>query len=269
MGLFIGDALGAAVEFQQPGAFEPVTGYRRGPVHDIAAGDWTDDGSMALALADSLIKLGRLNRIDTFNRWRDWLYVGAYSPAKRCFDIGTQTHAALRHFPGEIETDTNGNGGIMRLSPVATFSAGEVTATVILGGVQAAWTHPGPETRKSARELSRILAQLIKSGSSQNLKFAKSKFRAGFVPNNSGWVVSTLQSALYAVVTTGDFRSAVLKAVNLGGDADTIGAVAGQIAGALYGYQAIPTELISGLSWSAQLLDTAGALYRVKHKGEE
>ncbi len=97
LGLAVGDALGAAVEFQPAGSFEPVTGYRAGGPHGLEPGEWTDDTSMALALADSIAQVGwDLNdQAQCYVRW--WKY-GEYSVNGRCFDIGTTTHSALASF---------------------------------------------------------------------------------------------------------------------------------------------------------------------------
>ena len=93
IGLAVGDALGAAVEFSSPGSFAPVTGYRGGGPHGLKAGEWTDDTSMALALADSIASVGwDLN--DQANRYVEWWKTGKYSVNGRCFDIGITTRSA-------------------------------------------------------------------------------------------------------------------------------------------------------------------------------
>src|SRR5689334_13947460 len=90
VGLAVGDALGAAVEFQEPGSFPPVTGFRAGGPHRLNAGEWTDDTSMALALADSIGTVGwDLN--DQARRYVEWSTHGTYSVNGRCFDIGITT----------------------------------------------------------------------------------------------------------------------------------------------------------------------------------
>ena len=97
IGLAVGDALGAAVEFSSPGSFAPVTGYRSGGPHSLQAGEWTDDTSMALALADSMASAGwDLN--DQARRYVEWWHTGKYSVNGRCFDIGITTRSALSRF---------------------------------------------------------------------------------------------------------------------------------------------------------------------------
>src|SRR5690349_14740533 len=97
VGLAVGDALGAAVEFRRPGSFEPVTGYRAGGPHGLGPGEWTDDTSMALALADGVARADwDLN--DQAKRYVSWWRTGAYSVNGRCFDIGIQTSRSLSRF---------------------------------------------------------------------------------------------------------------------------------------------------------------------------
>ena len=125
LGLAIGDALGAAVEFQLPDTFEPVIGYRAGGPHGLAPGEWTDDTSMALALADSIAE-GGWDINDQAKRYLNWWQTGAYSVNGRCFDIGNTTVAALYRFQetgdartsGDHSDHASGNGSIMRLAPV-------------------------------------------------------------------------------------------------------------------------------------------------------
>src|SRR5262249_43417895 len=124
LGLAVGDALGAAVEFEVPGTFEPVTGYRGGGPHGLEPGEWTDDTSMALALAGSIADVGwDLN--DQAERYLAWWRTGACSVNGRVFDIGTTTVAALQRFrqsgdawtSGDRSEFASGNGSVMRLAP--------------------------------------------------------------------------------------------------------------------------------------------------------
>ena len=125
VGLAVGDALGAAVEFKRPGSFQNVTGYRAGGPHRLNGGERTDDTSMALALADSIAKVG-WDMNDQAERYLKWWRTGEYSVNGCCFDIGNATVTALRRFQesGDARTSGNpsehasGNGSIMRLAPV-------------------------------------------------------------------------------------------------------------------------------------------------------
>src|SRR5579863_3540875 len=126
VGLAVGDALGAAIEFQAPGSFVPVTGFRAGGPHGLGPGEWTDDTSMALALADSL-RIAAWNLNDQADRYVEWFTTGKYSVNGRCFDIGITTRYSLRDYlthrdartSGNTSESASGNGSIMRLAPVA------------------------------------------------------------------------------------------------------------------------------------------------------
>lgn len=124
LGLAIGDALGAAVEFSPPGSFAPVVDYRAGGPHGLRAGEWTDDTSLALALADSLVQTG-WDLDDQARRYVAWWRTGRYSVNGRCFDIGLTTQAALARFErtgdalaaGDASERASGNGSLMRRAP--------------------------------------------------------------------------------------------------------------------------------------------------------
>src|SRR6516225_7064460 len=108
IGLAVGDALGAAVEFKSPGSFAPVTGYRSGGPHGLNVGEWTDDTSMALALADSIATAG-WNLNDQASRYVEWWKTGKYSVNGRCFDIGITTRSALSRFVVSKNALTSGD----------------------------------------------------------------------------------------------------------------------------------------------------------------
>jgi len=126
LGLAVGDALGAAIEFEMPGAFPEVTGYRGGGPHGLAPGEWTDDTSMALALADSIAE-GGWDLNEQAEHYLKWWKTGAYSVNDRVFDIGITTVAALQRFQGSGDARlsgdrserASGNGSIMRLASVS------------------------------------------------------------------------------------------------------------------------------------------------------
>ncbi|MFM7149513.1 MAG: ADP-ribosylglycohydrolase family protein [Gemmataceae bacterium] len=283
IGLAVGDALGAAVEFKSPGSFPPVKHYREGGPHRLKAGEWTDDTSMALALADSIATVGwDLN--DQASRYVDWWKNGKYSVTGRCFDIGITTSGALGNFvakknaltSGDRSDRASGNGSIMRLAPVpirfAHLYPGQVDELARLAEESSLPTHASASCVSACRYLATVLAALMhgeKRGEVlspdwkplQQLndimplhpliqEIAQGSFRHKEPPDiqGSGWVVRSLEAALWAFHDAGDFEEAVLKAVNLGDDADTTGAVCGQLAGACWGESGIPESLRSGLA---------------------
>jgi ADP-ribosylglycohydrolase len=280
-GLAVGDALGAAIEFRRPGSFDPVEGYRAGGPHGLAAGEWTDDTSMALALADSIGKKGwDLN--DQARRYVRWWREGDYSVNGRCFDIGNTVSAALCRLEmgqdarnsGDSSSNASGNGSIMRLAPVAIrFFHGTIDVEQLAkkASESSLPTHASPQCLSCCRYMAVLLAGLMAGEDRQQVlspdwwalerlrqieplhpavdEVARGSFRELQPPDiqGSGYAVKSLEAALWAMVDANDFGEAVLKAVNLGYDADTTGAVCGQLAGAFWGETGIPE------SWREEL----------------
>jgi len=175
LGLAVGDALGAAVEFTPPGTFEPVTDYRAGGPHGLNAGEWTDDTAMALALADSIAEAGwDLN--DQARRYVRWWREGAYAVNGDCFDIGNTTARALARFEqsgdasasGIPDESASGNGSIMRLAPVAIRYAGLYPDELATLGRRAAEsslpTHASPQCQSACRYLALVLERADSGG---------------------------------------------------------------------------------------------------------
>lgn len=283
LGLAVGDALGAAVEFQPPGSFEPVTGYRGGGPHGLGPGEWTDDTSMALALADSIGEVGwDLN--DQARRYGNWWTQGEYSVNGRCFDIGITTSGSLMRFresgdaftSGDASERASGNGSIMRLAPVpiafARLFPDQLRMLQARAIESSLPTHASPQCLSSCAYFALVLAGLahglpreeVLSSTWKPLRqlrdmnplhpevdaVANGSFKRNEPPaiRGSGYVVQSLEAALWAFHRATDFREAVLLAVNLGDDADTTGAVCGQLAGAHWGESGIPQEWREGLA---------------------
>lgn len=283
VGLAVGDALGAAVEFRRPGSFPPVTGYRAGGPHRLQAGEWTDDTSMALALADSMAHAD-WDLQDQAQRYVRWWRHGDYSVNGTCFDIGNATAAALRRFlqhgdartAGDPSERASGNGSIMRLAPVPIrflhLFPEEITRLSTLAAESSLTTHASPQCLSACRYMTLILCglmhgldrtvvlspdwelltqlQQIAPFHPEVATVAGGSFRRRQPPEirGSGYVVASLEAALWAFHDAGDFETAVLRAVNLGDDADTTGAVCGQFAGACWGESGIPTLWLDNLA---------------------
>ena len=295
LGLAIGDALGAAVEFKMPGTFPEVTGYRGGGPHRLAPGEFTDDTSMALALADSIASVGwDLN--DQARRYVAWWQDGEYSVNDRCFDIGITTRSALGRFEhtgdartsGDPSERASGNGSIMRLAPVPIRYAGlfpNDLAELVRYCVESSLpTHASPQCLSACAYMGLILAGLIQGCPRQDVlaaswpplrrlreiyplhaevdAVAEGSFRQKEPPQiiGSGYVVKSLEAALWAFHDAKNFRQAVLRAVNLGDDADTTGAVCGQLAGAYWGESGIPLEWRDGLTRPEMIEKALGGL---------
>lgn len=268
VGLAVGDALGAPVEFKEPGEFKPVTDYAYSYVWQIQPGYWTDDTSMALCLAESIIHKNTVDPDDILQRFVRWYVHGENSSTDRCFDIGSTARSNIKRYmdqgvytPAPNIAWQSGNGGIMRLSPVAVRYWQDAEQTSRLSVLQSQTTHGSDECVKCAAELGKLLARAIQGQPVwQELNQKLENYPVTKI-SNSGQASTTLLAAQWCVATTQNFEDAVCKAVNLGGDADTIGAVTGQIAGGIYGLSGIPERWKQGLYDYARLLDLAQMLF--------
>lgn len=270
LGLAIGDAVGTTVEFRARDTFEPVTDMvGKGPFN-LPAGYFTDDTSMALCLAESLIENPELDRDDLLSRFSKWYREGVNSPTGRCFDIGTTTRSAIVNWEktGSVLNNTGpwdaGNGSIMRLSPAVIKYHNDSDRAIATAIMQGETTHGSVEACDSCDLLARVLltaysttdknavlnidAQSHWSDSVKNILTTLDVSRDEV--KSSGYVIHTLHAALWCFKNTDNFRDAILLATNLGEDADTVAAVTGQIAGAYYGMSGIP------IMWLDKLYET-------------
>jgi ADP-ribosyl-[dinitrogen reductase] hydrolase len=285
VGLAVGDALGTTLEFTQRDTYEHLTDIVGGGPFGRKAGEWTDDTSMALCLAESLIERRRLDPPDLMERFRRWRDEGHNSITGTCFDIGVTTSASIDTYvrtrqalAGATGVRAAGNGSIMRLAPVPIFHAADVEVADDASALQSRTTHGAAESVEGCRLLGRILVALLQGRPWDEALaldtdlFATSKVKAIAAASwrgkprerikSSGYVIDTLEAALWAVDSTQSFKDAALLAVNLGDDADTVGAVAGQLAGARYGWSGIPPSWRAILAWHERIVGLAQALHR-------
>ncbi len=273
LGLAVGDALGAPAEFRLPGTFARITTMQGGGMFDLAPGTWTDDTAMALCLADSLVAAGGFDAIDQLQRYVRWYREGYLSSTGSCFDIGMNVQAALLRFEatgephcGSVDPQSAGNGCLMRLAPVPLVYADDPALAIELSAESARTTHGATEALDATRLLASLIVGALQGVSkdvllspgfeplpglwaAQPLGPAIDAVRLGSyrrkmppLIQGSGYAVRSLEAALWAFARTSDFREGVLAAINLGDDADTTGAIFGQLAGAYYGARAIPHE---------------------------
>lgn len=273
LGLAIGDALGTTLEFHIRDHFPPLTDMVGGGRFDVAPGYWTDDTAMALCLAESLVECGGFDAADQMRRYLRWFREGHNSSTGFCFDIGNTTTDALRRFEetgepysGDTHPGTAGNGSLMRLAPVALRYAHDPREAVLRAADSSRTTHATVEAVDACRLFALLIVGALNGVEKETLfsgAYAPSGVDWSAAPlapkireiangafarkgrdaiNSSGYVVHTLEAALWAFYNTGSFREGALLAVNLGDDADTVGAVFGQLAGAYYGVHDIPTE---------------------------
>jgi ADP-ribosyl-[dinitrogen reductase] hydrolase len=277
LGLAVGDAVGTTVEFRPRGSFPPVTDLTGGGPFHLNPGEWTDDTSMALCLAASLIECGGFNAKDQMDRYLRWYEEGYLSSNERCFDIGNTVRQALARyqhtgdpFSGSTDPSTAGNVSIMRLAPVVLFSYPHAETIWHYSAESSRTTHAAAECLDACRLLGDILFRALNGASQEDCLFgtlperlaspaiqaiARGEYRgkAAHQINGSGYVVASLEAALWCFWTTETYEAAILAAANLGDDADTTAAICGQVAGAFYGEPGIPARWLEKLVMHQQI----------------
>lgn len=281
LGLAIGDAVGTTLEFVARDTRPPLTGMIGGGRFGLRPGEWTDDTSMALCLGDNLIARNGLDQRDLMGRFVRWWRQGENSHNGRCFDIGITTREALHRFletgdpvAGSVDPMRAGNGSIMRLAPVALRWSGSCEQAIAAARAQSVTTHAAPAAVEACALLAEILTEAIAIGDKEAVlrprtasepsiaAVGSGSWRGKERPEirSSGYVVHTLEAALWCIDRTNEFAQAVLLAANLAEDADTVAAVTGQIAGALWGLGAIAQNWLDRLAWRENLEDVARKL---------
>lgn len=176
VGLAVGDALGTTVEFSSPGTFEPVTDIVGGGVFGLKPGQWTDDTSMALCLAESMVRKDGFDPADQMRRYTNWYHLGYMSSTGTCFDIGGATRAALHRFEatgdpysGSVDPMTAGNGSIMRLAPVAMAYASRPEEAVKYAEMSSRTTHGAVESVEACAVLASILVAGLRGADKESM----------------------------------------------------------------------------------------------------
>lgn len=287
LGLATGDAVGTTLEFRAPGTFEPVTDMVGGGPFGLRPGEWTDDTSMALCLAESLLDRGGMDLTDQLRRYLLWHDTGYLSSTGRCFDIGTTTRSQLARFrrTGEPvdprpEEESAANGSLMRLAAVPIRWPGDPGTAARMSGESSRTTHAARRPVDACRLLGAMLSALIGGTSFEAVtgpgfwrwgelnpavaQVAAGSWQAKAPPTirGTGYCIDALEAALWAVAGAGGFRDAVLRAANLGDDADTTAAIAGQLAGARWGAAGIPAAWRRQLTGGERIVALARGLFR-------
>lgn len=276
IGLACGDAVGTTVEFSPRGTFQPVVGMAGGGPFGLEPGQWTDDTSMALCLAESLVEKGAFDPADQMSRYLDWWQRGYLSSNGTCFDIGNTVRRALIEFQrtgnpyaGSRDPWSSGNGSLMRLAPVVMFGFRKPGAIPQLAADSSRTTHGSAEAIESCQLFALLMYRVfagypkpeILKGLAQEWHQEKVRTIASgeFTSKRyeslvgSGYCIQSLEAALWCFLNTESYSEAVLAAVNLGDDADTTGAITGQLAGAYYGVSSMPAEWISPLAMREEI----------------
>lgn len=277
-GLIVGDALGVPVEFTSRAErrADPVTGMREYGTHHQPKGTWSDDSSMMLATLDSLCS-GTIDCDDIMKKFVSWLFDGEYTPYGKAFDCGGATYSAISRYRrgmvpsacgGRGDRD-NGNGALMRILPAVLFCLESDLSPV---RKVSALTHAHPISVAGCELYARMMGAIIRGEELSGIawpeckgieKYARLRDLRTFAAlpeeeiRSGGFVVNTLEAAMWCLLNTDNYADCVLKAVNLGHDTDTTASVAGSLAGAFYGMDGIPAEWLECIArkeWIAELI---------------
>lgn len=292
-GLAVGDAIGTTLEFKPPGTFEPIDDMIGGGPFKLKPGEWTDDTSMAMCLAESLVAKQGFDAFDQNDRYRQWYRAGYWSCRDTCFDIGNTVRGAVElfeetkePFAGPTDRMSAGNGSLMRLAPIPLFFATSPADALYYAGESSRTTHGVAECVDACRYYASLILGAVLGAPKEELlsdsycvvegawvgrplceaisNVAGGSFKTKEPPRirGTGYVVDSMEAALWAFHRSGTFREGALLAVNLGDDADTTGAIYGQLAGAFYGYGGIPDEWSARIAWEKQIRRLTEHLYR-------
>ena len=297
LGLAACDAVGTTLEFMDPGTFEPITDMVGGGPFELKAGEWTDDTSMALCLAASLVECFGFDAKDQIERYVRWWRTGYMSSNGRCFDIGNTVKAAL----AKIEADTSnpyagstekygaGNGSIMRLAPVPLAFFNDPVNAIERSAESSRTTHGALVAVDACRYMAAIIVGALNGATKEELlsanycpesgywdlnplcpeiaAIAAGSFKTSEPPEikGSGYSAKALEAALWAFYKSSDFKEGCLLAANLGDDADTTAAIYGQIAGAHLGVDAIPAQWLAKLADRAKIEKLADDLFELSN----
>ena len=299
-GLITGDALGVPVEFisrdrLQKKPIADMVGYG---THNQPPGTWSDDSTMTLITMEALLKGYPLKNIMV--GFCDWLQKCYWTPYGQVFDIGNTTRdAILQYNPdgnkepvGFDDEYSNGNGSLMRILPLSLYVLGKPKSEIVSKSFEVSkLTHAHIRSCLCCGYFSLLINGLYSGKSlSESMQYASDNI-SSYIPedelndfdrilsgkivklpmkklSSSGYVISTLEAALWCCYNTGCYKEAVLKAVNLGNDTDTVGAVTGAIAGLMYGYESIPKDWIKKLALVDDIRDLSDSFITLILKDE-
>lgn len=259
-GLAVGDALGVPVEFYERGTYK-VTKMEGYGSWDQPPGTFSDDTSMTLATAYAIKEKKSIDLEAIMENFVDWLKNGKFTPDNNCFDVGRTTAKAIGTYietgflekSSQVDQRSNGNGSLMRILPLIFTDANDediAKVSALTHGHEISiegcliYVYIGREILKG-RELKDILKDLKVSETYKRLKILDQLEEKDI--KSTGYVVYSLEASLWCLLKSSSYEEALLKAVNLGDDTDTIGAISGGLAGLIYGYESIPKNWIDTL----------------------
>ena len=286
IGLIIGDALGVPVEFLSRNELEknPVTKMEGYGTYNMPPGTWSDDSSMTIATMASIVNKKAIDYDNLMFEFLEWIEYGKYTQYNNTFDYGSTTSHGIFNYKkgiepifcgGNTERD-NGNGSLMRILPLAYIPNIDYETIENVSGL----THRHLRTKIACVFYIEIAKSMLENDLTidEHVKLAGDKikehygdidelnhFNRIFNDNlkndevnyikSGGYVIDTFESVIFCLKTTDNYKDAVLKAVNLGGDTDTIGAICGGLAGIFYGYDSIPIDWIDTIPKINQVLE--------------
>lgn len=291
IGHAIGDAMGVPTQFCMRNRLleHPVTEMISSNKTGQPAGSWSDDTSMEICTIDSFIQNENWNYSDIMSRWLEWVNDPKYTPNNETFDVGKTCLRAIRNFSlgiaplkcGLDSETSNGNGSLMRILPVALYSYYKKlneTETIKLTNEISSLTHAHEISKLGCYIYVRYVMYLLAGNTKedaydliQNIdyssysEYAISKYDR-ILKNNiknynidsissSGYVVDTLECALWILLNANSYKETIVATTNIGNDTDTVGAIAGSMAGIIYGISSIPEKWINKLMRKDYLID--------------
>ena len=284
LGLAVGDAVGTTNEFKVRGSFEPITDMVGGGPFHLNAGEWTDDTSMALCLGQSLVDCKGFNAYDQLMKYLTWYRDGYMSSIGNCFDIGGQTLAVLHYFEqthDEIMAGyasrmrdgsvSSGNGSLMRLAPIPMYYYPNRQQVFKYAGANSITTHPSIECIDACTKYALLICDAFDGKGKRSIVTNPILYPTAHKIGkpieevvSSGYVVPSMDAAIWCFANTESFEEAILLAANLGDDADTTAAICGQLAGAYYGVSGIPSKWLDKLCMYDHIDNLALQLYNNK-----
>ena len=262
VGLAVGDCMGVPLEFSDRGIFPKITELVGNGPFNLKIGEWTDDTTMALCMGQSLIDCQGFKAEDQMDKYCKWVKEGYMSSTGKLFDIGNATANSIESYmkygnpyAGSEEERSQGNGSIMRLAPIPMVYRNNINDLAVFSALSSKTTHGHPNCVYSCQYLSKMISDSLNdehkdvilryqpfghTNEMVNISGGGYKDKTVDQIKSSGYVIDTLEAALWAFHTTDSFEEGCIKVINLADDSDTVGAVYGQLAGAYYGYDAIP-----------------------------
>jgi ADP-ribosyl-[dinitrogen reductase] hydrolase len=293
LGLALGDALGTTLEFKKRGTFDPITDIVGGGPYHLQPGEWTDETSMAMCLAESLIASKGFNAIDQMNRYLDWHENGYWSSRDFCFGISNNMRDALLTFKkdktnpfcGSTDSDKADNDSLKRIAPIALFFLKNPDDALKYSIESSRTTHASKESLDACYLFTNIMIGVLRgeeknkvlspnysctpdytksytfSDEINDIANAKYKQKPEFFIKSGNKASESLEAALWSFHNSKSFKEGALLAANLGGYADSTTAIYGQLAGAFYGIDGFPDNWLRRLSYRKNIEQLAEKLW--------